>query len=75
MRDVLKSWTPLLAEGDTAAILGVFSDWPNARKDGSAAGADEAIIVPIVGKLIKLGRVTTPIRLFSRCGVIHAIFT
>ncbi|KAG8216799.1 hypothetical protein J3R82DRAFT_7047 [Butyriboletus roseoflavus] len=56
MRNVLKSWTPLLAPGDTAAIIGVFSDWTNTQKDGSVAGADEAVVAPIVGKLIKLGR-------------------
>ncbi|KAH0826538.1 hypothetical protein J3R83DRAFT_4891 [Lanmaoa asiatica] len=57
MRDVLQSWTLLLAPGDTAAIVGVFSDWTNAQRDGSIAGADvEAVVAPIVGKLIKLGR-------------------
>lgn len=58
MRDVLKSWMPLLSPGDTAAIVGVFSDWTSTQKDGSVAGADQAIVAPIVGKLIKLGRVT-----------------
>lgn len=56
--DVLNAWTPLLAEGDTAAIIGVFPDWINAQKDGSVAGADDTLIAPIVDKLIKLGRVT-----------------
>lgn len=58
MRDMLTPWTPLLAPGDTAAIVGVFSDWTNTQKDGSVAGADEAIVAPIVEKLIKLSRVT-----------------
>lgn len=59
MRDVLKSWTPLLAVGDTAAIIGVFSNWAHVQKDGSVAGADDAVVAAIVDKLIKLGRVTT----------------
>lgn len=63
MRDVLKSWAPLLAEGDTAAIVAVFSDWTSTQKDGSVTGADEAVVAPIVGKLIRLGRVTTSLRL------------
>jgi hypothetical protein len=65
MRDVLKSWTPLLALGDTAAIVGVFSDWTGTQKDGSVAGADDTVVAPIVEKLIKLGRVTTFPRSFS----------
>ena len=62
MRDVLKSWTPLLAEGDTAAIVGVFSDWTDSQKDGSVVGLDEAAVAPIVGKLMKLGRVRSFVR-------------
>jgi len=59
MRDALKLWTPLLAGGDTAAIIGVFPDWTNVQQDGSVAGADDTVVAPIVEKLIKLGRVTT----------------
>ncbi|KAG9313498.1 hypothetical protein JVU11DRAFT_5824 [Chiua virens] len=55
-RDVLTSWTPLLAQGDTATILGVFSDWSNTQKDGSVIGADETVVARIVDKLHKLGR-------------------
>lgn len=75
MGDVLKLWTSLLAEGDTAAIVGVFSDWTIAQQDGSIVGANEAVVATIVGKLIKSGRVTISIRLFPSHGVIHAIYT
>ena len=70
MRDALKSWVPLLAEGDTAAVLGVFPDWANTQKNGRAVDADEAVVAPIIEKLIKLCRVTTCF--LSPLGVIHA---
>lgn len=59
MRDALSSWTALLAEGDTAAIVGVFPDWTTVQKEGSVAGANDALVAPIIDKLIKLGRVTS----------------
>lgn len=72
MRDVLKSWTPLLAPGDTTAIVGVFSDWTNVQKDGSVVGADEVVVASIVGKLIKLGRV---INFYLSCVYPHSHMT
>ncbi|KAF8137397.1 hypothetical protein EV363DRAFT_661527 [Boletus edulis] len=58
VQDVLTSWSPLLAEEETAVIVGVFPDWTNAQKDGSVVGADDAVVAPLVEKLIKLSRLS-----------------
>ena len=73
MRDALSSWTALLAEGDTAAIVGVFPDWTTVQKEGSVAGANDALVAPIIDKLIKLGRVTSffSFQTWRRSRVLH----
>ncbi|KAF9225920.1 hypothetical protein BS17DRAFT_807426 [Gyrodon lividus] len=57
VQDVLRSWGPLLAQGDTAAIIGVLLNWSEIQKDGSATGAGEVVIVRIVGSLTKAVRI------------------
>ncbi|KAG6377511.1 hypothetical protein JVT61DRAFT_15319 [Boletus reticuloceps] len=56
VQDVLTSWSPLLAQEETAVIVGVFPDWTSAQKDGSVVGADDAVVAPLVEKLIKQSR-------------------
>ncbi|KIK98608.1 hypothetical protein PAXRUDRAFT_31081 [Paxillus rubicundulus Ve08.2h10] len=57
VQDVLRSWGPLLAQGDTAAIVGVLMNWAGTRKDGSVTGAGEDVIVRIIDKLVKASRI------------------
>ncbi|KAF8842965.1 hypothetical protein BDN67DRAFT_278960 [Paxillus ammoniavirescens] len=57
VQDILRSWGPLLAQGDTAAIIGIFMNWSGIHKDGSATGAGEDVVARIVDKLVKAGRI------------------
>ncbi|KAF9239785.1 hypothetical protein BU15DRAFT_74324 [Melanogaster broomeanus] len=58
VQDVLRSWGPLLANGETAAIVGVLHNWTAIQKGGSVTSAGEDVVVRLIDKLMKAGRIS-----------------
>jgi hypothetical protein len=52
-RDVLVHWGPLLADTNTAAIVGYFMNWTRIQRDGSPAGAGKNVTQTLLEQLKK----------------------
>jgi hypothetical protein len=58
LRDVLTHWAPLLAESNTAVILGYFMNWVARQEDGRAVGASSLAYQNLTKRMINKIRVT-----------------
>ena len=63
---VLSDWAPLLAKGETAAIIGYFMNWIALQENGRATSAGPKVLKRLLDRLLEEGKVSVNSPCFSR---------
>ena len=68
---VLSDWAPLLAKGETAAIIGYFMNWVAVQENGRAMSAGPKVLKMLLDRLLEEGKVgvISPYHVFRKLTV------